>query len=284
MLLTATVQTILKNKMILVPNYLKTNTMNKPTNIFAIILLFAILSSLTSCKWWPKREEPIGKNIICLVDFSDAKNTNERLMFYMQAIRDNVIPKLGMYDKITVLPIDRASVTNSSDIFICNLSQQNFEPELANAMEEEQIVQDNLIKYKDTLTIAFEQSFQAAINSRHNTSLGTDIFGAFEVAKDKLSARDDNYILLFSDMMNWTNTLKMEPQNQSFNISNLESLLTSVPNIELFNATVIVLTGEQVDVSADHFNLVKLFWTRYLETNNAELYDYNSASLTKLNE
>lgn len=258
--------------------------MNKSTNIFAIILLFAALSSLTSCKWGQKREEPKGKNIICLIDFSDAKNANERLKFYMTAIKENIIPKLGLFDKVTVLPIDRASVTNSSDIFLANLSQKNFEPEMASPMEEEQIIQDNLKKYKDTLSITFEQSFQTAINNRNKTSLGTDIFGALEVAKGKLSSRDDNYIFLFSDMMNWSNTLKIEPQEKGFNSNTLESSLAKVPNVDLSNSTVIVLTGEQVDVSADHFNLVKSFWTKYFETNNSKLYDYNSASLTKLKE
>ncbi|MCZ2392989.1 MAG: hypothetical protein LC105_03915 [Chitinophagales bacterium] len=258
--------------------------MNKSTNIFAIILLFAALSSLTSCKWGQKREEPKGKNIICLIDFSDAKNANERLMFYMTAIKDNIIPKLGLYDKVTVLPIDRASVTNSSDIFLANLAQKNFEPEMASPMEEEQIIKDNLKKYIDTLTITFEQSFQTALNNRNKTSLGSDIFGALEVAKNKLSSRDENYIFLFSDMMNWTNTLKMEPQDKNFNSNTLESSIAKVPTVDLSKSTVIVLTGEQVDVSADHFNLVKSFWTKYFQSNNAKLYDYNSASLTKLKE
>jgi hypothetical protein len=258
--------------------------MNKSTNFLAIIFLFASISSLTSCKWGQKREEPKGKNIICLIDFSDAKNATERLIFYMTAIKENIIPKLSLYDKITVLPIDRASVTNSSDIFLANLAQKNFEPDMASPMEEKQIIQDNLKKYSDTLSITFEQSFQTAINNRNKTSLGTDIFGALEIAKDKLSSRDDNYIFLFSDMMNWTSTLKMEPQDKGFNSSTIESSLAKVPNVDLSNSTIIILTGEQVDVSADHFNLVKSFWTKYFEKNNGKLYDYNSASLTKLNE
>ena len=258
--------------------------MNKSNNIIAITFLFTAIALMTSCKWGQKREEPKGKNIICLIDFSDAKNANERLMFYMTAIKDNIIPKLGLYDKVTVLPIDKASVTNSSDIFLANLSEKNFEPEMASPMEEDQIIQDNLKKYKDTLSITFEQSFQTAINTRNKTSLGTDIFGALEVAKSKLNSRDDNYIILFSDMMNCSNILKMEPQDKGFNASTLKSSLTKAPNVDLANTTIIVLTGEQVDVSADHYNLVKSFWTKYFETNNSKLYDYNSASLTKLKE
>jgi hypothetical protein len=258
--------------------------MKKSTNLFAIILLLVSFIFLISCKWGQKREAPMGKNIICLIDFSDANNANERLMFFMTAIKENIIPQLGLYDKVTILPIDRASVTNSSDIFLANLSDKNFEPEIASPMEEDQIIEDNLKKYKDTLLINFEQSFQTAKNNRNKSSIGTDIFGALDIAKSKLSARDDNYIILFSDMMNWTNTLKMEPQDKDFNTSTLESLLSKAPNVDLSNATIIVLTGEQIGVSADHYNLVKSFWTKYFGTNNTKLYDYNSASLTKLKE
>lgn len=256
--------------------------MNKSTNILAITLLIATIALMTSCKCGQKREEPKGKNIVCLIDFSDAKNANERLLFYMTSIKENIIPKLGLNDKLTVLPIDRASVTNSSDIFLANLSQKNFEPEMASPMEEEQIIQDNLKKYKDTLSVKFEESFQTAINNRNKSSLGTDIFGALEVAKNKLSSSDENYICLFSDMMNWTNTLKMEPQD--FNAGKLEHSLAKAQNVDLSNANIIVLTGEQLEVSADHFNLVKSFWTKYFQSNNAKLYDYNSGSLTKLKE
>jgi hypothetical protein len=256
--------------------------MNKSTNILAITLLFATITLMNSCKCGQKREEPKGKNIVCLIDFSDAKNANERLLFYMTSIKENIIPKLGLNDKLTVLPIDRASVTNSSDIFLANLSQKNFEPEMASPMEEEQIIQDNLKKYKDTLSVKFEESFQKAINNRNKSSLGTDIFGALEVAKNKLNSSDVNYICLFSDMMNWTNTLKMEPQD--FNAGKLEHSLSKAQNVDLSNANIIVLTGEQLEVSADHFNLVKSFWTKYFQSNNAKLYDYNSGSLTKLKE
>lgn len=258
--------------------------MKRLTTFFTIFLLFTFIGLFTSCKWGQKRELPKGKNIICLIDFSEAKNSNERLKFYMTAIKNNIIPQLGLYDKITVLPIDKASVTNSSDIFLTNLAEENFEPVMASPMEKKELIQDSLNKYRKTLSVTFEQCFQTAINNRSKTSLETDIFGALENAKDKLSSRDDNYIVIFSDMMNWTKTIKMEPQASNFNAKNLTSVLSKAPSINLSNATIIILTGEQVDISADHFNLVKLFWTKYFEINNSKLYDYNSASLTKLKE
>lgn len=251
----------------------------------AIILLTALTVTISSCKWGTEREAPRGKNIICLVDFSDSKNASERLQFYMTVIKDNIIPNLGMYDKISVLPIDKASITNSSDIFIKDLSATDFEPEMSNAMEEEELIQTNLKKYRDSLIIDFTNAFHSAINSRNKSQHGTDIFGALDVVKSsKLKERDENYLIMFSDMMNWSKTLNMEPDNRNFNANTLDGLLDKMPNHQMPNLTALVLTGKQVEVTADHFKLVQTFWTKYFEKNGIRLYDYNSASVSKLNE
>jgi len=250
----------------------------------SIITLTAIIFLLSSCKWGSKREVPKGKNIICVVDFSDSKNASERLQFYMNVIKDNIIPRLGLYDKITVMPIDKASITNSSDILLKDISTMNFEPEQASPMEEEQITKDNLKKYKDTLATSFAQIFQTAIVNRNKSNHGTDIFGALEVVKGKLKTRDVNYLIILSDMMNWTSTLNMEPSNKEFNSSTMENILEKVPNYEMPGTTALVLTAEQVEVSPEHFKLVQSFWSKYFEKNHIKLYDYNSASISKLNE
>ena len=135
--------------------------------IKSIIAFTAILFLFSSCG---DKSEPKGKNIICLVDFSDSKNAAERLQFYMTVIKDNIIPKLSYTDKITVIPIDRASITNSSDILLADLSTKDFEPDAASPMEEEQITKDNLKKFTDSLATSFAQTFQAAIDNRNKTS------------------------------------------------------------------------------------------------------------------
>jgi hypothetical protein len=50
------------------------------------------------------------------------------------------------------------------------------------------------------------------------------------------------------------------------------------------NTTVLVLTAKQVEASSEHFKLVQSFWTKYFQKNKIKLYDYNSASVAKLNE
>jgi hypothetical protein len=249
-----------------------------------IIALIVFTFLLSSCKWGAKREAPKGKNIICVVDFSHSKNAVERLQFYKTVIQDNIIPKLGLNDKIAVIPIDKASITNSSDILLKDLSTKNFEPDMASNMELDQITNANLNKYKDTLQIEFASNFQIALEKRDKSNQGTDIFGALEVVKGKLKTRDDNYLIMLSDMMNWSSTLIMEPSNNGFNSKMIDNILSKLPNNDMPNTTVLVLTGEQVEVTPEHFKLVQTFWEKYFNKNNIKIYDYNSASLFKLNE
>ncbi len=248
----------------------------------AIVTITITFSSFQSCKWGSEQLDPRGKNIICVVDFSDSKNSEERLQFYMNVIKTNIIPNLGLYDKISVLPIDKASITNSSDIFLNDLSSKDFEPEMASPMEVDEITLDNLKAYKDTMALEFIKKFQQAIDSRSKSNHGTDIFGALQMVKGKLRPNDDNFVIMLSDMMNWSNTLNMEPDNKDFNYVNIDRILTTVPNYEMPNTTVLVLTAEQVEVSPEQFKLVQDFWTRYFENNKMILYDYNSASVSKL--
>ena len=85
-------------------------------------------------------------------------------------------------------------------------------------------------------------------------------------------------------MMNWSSVLNMEPGNSGFNSKTIDGILNDVPNYELPNTTALVLTAEQVEVSPAHFQLVETFWTKYFFKNHIKLYDYNSASVSKLNE
>lgn len=256
----------------------------KTSNIKIILSLITITLLLSSCTWFQKRQAPRGKNIICLVDFSDSKNSTTRLQFYSHIINDNIINNLGVNDKISVIPIDKASITNASDIILIDLSSIEFEPEIVSPIEEDQIIKNNLKKFKDSLKIDFEKKFNDITAERIKSNHETDIFGALEVVKGKLKPNDDNFIIILSDMMNWSKTLIMEPSNRGFNSKSINKILEKIPNIDMPSTTVLVLTGEQVEVSPEHYKLVQTFWTKYFAKNQIILFDYNSASVSKLND
>lgn len=253
--------------------------------LFAVTTGIILLCSCNgSHRWGTKPPKPTGKNIVCVVDFSDSKNAAERLQFYMNVINENIIPKLGQYDKITVIPIDKTSITNSSDILLKDLSQKEFVPENASPVEEDELTQANLKKYIDTLKVEFTNNFRAAIKNRSKDNHGTDIFGALSLVQTKFKDTKDNYLIMLSDMMNWSKTLKMEPADGFLTNATLENCLSKVPNYEMPNTNALVLTAEQVEVTPEHFQLVDSFWTKYFEQNKIKLFDYNSASVAKLNE
>ena len=143
-------------------------------NLKSLIAILAIVFSISSCGWGHKKAAPTGKNIVCVVDFSDSKNVAERLQFYMKVIKDNIIPVLVQYDKITVIPIDKTSITNSSDILIADLSKEQFVPENASPVEEDELIQANLKKYTTALQAEFVKNFQVAIANRSKDNHGTD--------------------------------------------------------------------------------------------------------------
>lgn len=255
--------------------------MTKTITLLTIIILFSSATLMTSCT----PEKPKGKNIICLVDFSSSENRSERLNFYKSIIENNVLQKMSEYDKLLVFPIDDASITNTTDIFITDLSKNDFVPQMASPLEEEKIIQKNINNFKDSILIHFENNFKEAISSRTESSMGTDIFGALEVAKVNLkSGKEENIIILLSDMMNWSKTLKMEPQDKQFSSNTLDESLSKAPEINLSNTSVLVLTGKLKGIDGEHFNLVKDFWTSYFQISKADLIDYNSTSKTQLND
>lgn len=250
------------------------------TMFFLPVALLLAVFSLVSCV----RQKPAGTKVICLVDLSDSGNAMQRKEFYRNIIRDRVIPSLGMHDALIVIPIDNASVTNSAAIFRSDLSGQKFEPEFTSPMEVDNIIQKKLKEFKEGLQTEFEKAYSETLEKRSSYGKATDLFGALEQVARELDKKNRNVVIFLSDMMNYSPQLKMEPGNSSFNRNSLENAVKNAPARSLPGATALVLTGELSDISTDHFNLVKSFWSGYFDKNSIVLYDYSSTSTTKLDE
>ncbi len=255
--------------------------MKQNYSLKTVLLLAACAFILFSCSRVSKSGKKT-RNIVCVVDFSSSANSRERQEFYLNVIKTNVIKQLSPTDRIIVLPIDKASTTNSAEIYIENLSTRDFSPENASPMEEDQLTQKNFTTYKDSMEIAFENNFRKCISDRQIE--GTDLFGALNNIKGYIVPTDDNYILFLSDMMNYTKELNMEPSNTQFVQTAFESILKKVPGISMQNTTALVLTGKQDGVTQEHFELVKSFWEKYFERNGIKLYSYSSATVSKVDE
>lgn len=252
--------------------------MNKKIKIviFAGIFLLFLLS-MTAC------ESPRRRNIVCLVDFSSSKNGDSRQQFYKKVIEDNILKNLAMTDRITILPLDAASITGSEEILVKDLSGEDFTPDMAPPMEEEKITAENFEKYKQQLISEFTLAFDRTAENRKSRNQGTDIFGLLSGLQNYLKPEADNHVIFLSDMMNYSKALNMEPSNKDFNDSNIEKAVNEVPQVNLKNTEILVLTGDQPDLPPAHFDLVQHFWTKYFEQNGARLTDFSSAAVSRLN-
>lgn len=244
-----------------------------------ITVLSCLAFTITGCEVTSKK-----RNIICLIDFSSSKNDETRQQFYKKVAKENIIKNLAMTDRIVILPLDAASVTNGEEILVKDISKQDFTPDMAPPMEEDKITNDNFDKYKQEITKEFEESFEKTAVNRKPNSRGTDIFGLLNVLSKYIKSETDNRLIFLSDMMNYSDTLKMEPSNKNFNESNLEKVISEVPQVNLKDTKVLVLTGDQPDLSPAHFNLVRSFWTKYFERNSAQLIDFSSAAVSRIEE
>lgn len=255
----------------------------KQVYFLKLTLLFtALIFVFSSCRDISFKQKRKVRNFVCVVDFSSSPNSLERQEFYLNVIKNNVIKNLALTDRIIVIPLDKASTTNSSEIFIENLSLKDFSPDNASPMEEDQLTQQNFKIYKDSMGIFFENSYRKCMSDRQ--SEGTDLFGAINNVKGYFNPDDDNYIIFLSDMMNYTEALKMEPSNSQFTTASIDGILKGLPGITMQNVMALVLTGNEVGVSQEHFDLVHLFWDGYFKKNNIKLYNYSSAAVSKIDE
>lgn len=224
------------------------------------------------------------RNLICVIDFSSSKNADQRQKFYAQAIKEQIVNNLGPHDKLTILPLDKSSVTNSVEILSEDFNAQKIVPEYGGPKDIKEKTEKNLQEQRSRVQEKFDQAFSKASEARKAESGGTDIIGLLKVLRTHIKPEDKNYIVFFSDMMNYSTELKMEKEGPDFNLKSLDSLVSKATAIDLKGVTVLVLTGDQPDIPRPHFELVQQFWTKYFEKNGASLFDYSSATTSKLND
>jgi hypothetical protein len=254
--------------------------------LLAVISLFLAFGS---CKWRDLGEF-VGikpdktRNVIVMVDLSSSPRVPDRHLFYKGVISKEIISNLGEKDKLTVIPIDRSSVTNAQEIFLADLSKEDFTPEMGSPLEIEKITKENLEKYKATMLPSFESAFDKAVAARTPLSNETDIFGALESARRYALSDRPNYVIMLSDMMNYTKVFSMEPSNKGFTREKLNDLIANAPKVSLKNYVFLVLTGDESGIDPSHFSAVQEFWTKYFDKNDARLYDYSSVSRSKVDD
>lgn len=241
-----------------------------------IILSAIVLLSIASC------EKQKSMNVICLVDFSKTIE-GSTVNWYKKTIEEGILRKEGFKDRLTVLPIDFGSQTASEEIFKVDFSKNNYENEFA-GLQADEVKMKN---HQDSIGSAikkFNISFSNARITRAGFDKGTDIFGALKQAEKYFDPEKVNLIVVFSDMLQFTDKTRMNFENHLNSSDEIEKHLSIADKADLSNIQVIVLTGVQSNIRPEKFNVVKSFWEKYFQNCNGNLIDYSSGAVTRMEE
>ncbi len=241
---------------------------------FFIIGLVAF--TLTSCK------EEKTKNIIVLIDTSGTIDSNT-IEWYKSTTENSVIKKMGMKDRLMVLPIDYGSQTASQEIFRVDFSKNNYKNEFAGLQAEEVEIQSHNDSI-NTEILKFNLSFEKSKSNRAKYNKGTDIIGSLNEASKYYDPNAENIIVIFSDMMQYTDESKMNMETQLNSSKDIEIYLSKVDPIYLNGYKILILTGLQDNVKPNKYNSIKSFWELYISNNGGDLIDYSGAMQSKLEE
>lgn len=242
--------------------------------IYALLLAF-----IPSCKTNP----PIHRNIICYIDFSENPNFDKRVAYYSEIVNNIIIKNMSFNDRLIVLPIDNGTVTNSSEIIDSSLKKQfDYIPDGTSPLDENDVAQKNIGDDKQKISDNFNLNIEKAISDRSNLQKGTDIIGALSNVSKYYQGGQENIVILLSDMMNWSDNLKME--EGSFTANMIDSKLAQLPKIDGKSTKILVHSGDLTNISNKHFTVLNQFWTKYFLNNNFILVDYSSGAKSKLEE
>ncbi len=247
-------------------------------SIHLFVTCFLISAFFTSCN-----KEEKHKNIICFVDFSVNPNWEKRVAYYSETLSGSILKNMKYRDRIVVLPIDNGTTTNSGELLLETFKKEfDYIPDGTSPIEEDSVMKANLTLDMERISKLFFTNIEKAKLDRSNLKMGTDITGALANVKKYYQDDQENIVVLFCDMMNWSGSLKME--EGSFNAEMIEKKLAELPKIDGKSSTVIVHTGDITNISANHFAVVQKFWEGYFKNSNFNLFDYTSAGKAKLEE
>ena len=253
-------------------------------NITMAVVAICAFYSVINCSCNSKKN--VHRTIICFIDFSETPKWEERISDYTDVVNNSIIKNMGYNDKLIILPIDKQTTQNSTPIIVESLKKQlDYIPDGTSPLEEDNVAQKNLNVDIKKIGEEFNANMLTAKNARKDFHKGTDIVGALTILNEKYyEAGQENIVIFLSDMMNWSDKLKME--EESFNANSIESSLTNsdLPNLSGKSMKIIVHQGDITNIGNEHFKIVKNFWSKYFDIYKIALVDYDSGGKTKLEE
>lgn len=247
--------------------------------IFVLLIFTISFQSCDEVKNILEDDEKESLNIICFIDFSGSipKNTLE---WYKNCVRDNIIKSMKIKDRIVILPIDYGSSTSSQEILTLDFSQFNYSKPLTPIGQREKSESDLFNKIKDSIILKFDSNYVQTVLNREKFSGGTDIIGALRQSQKYIDNKTFNLVVIFSDMIMETENINLVSSYRKK--TDTGKLVDKLDNITLDSTGVIILTGEQPDISVTQAEYTKNFWQKYFDKQKINLLDYNSGGISVL--
>jgi len=250
----------------------------KTASALVAVLMIVVLAS---CEYLPEKikkiicpPEPMPKNIIVLADYS-ASIPRATTDWYLATIADEIIPTLGKNDNLTILPVDYGSLTSSKEVFSTNFDKLTFSTAQVNELQKKSFEQQQFLKFKkDSILPGLKTAFETAYHERSKYNKGTDLLGAMVQAHGYLKNGSQNLVVIMSDMIQETELVNIEKHMKADN--QVETMLNKTQKVQLHDVEVIILTGEQPNISISKFNRIKTYWEKLAERDDWNLLEYNS--------
>jgi hypothetical protein len=237
------------------------------------ILLGATLRILVQCN----TETRTPRNIVVLIDLSSSRNSSVQ-QWYIWVIKAVIFPSLKKDDHITIIPVDRNSLTASKEILSIDFSKFHYGNEY-NGLQGDQVENKNHQDSIRAITARLDPSFAATVRERIDFQKGTDIFNALKGSKRYLVPNSRNILILLCDMQQYTDKNTMNFEDHLNQQADVEKFLQKSDSIDLVKAKIIVLTGHSSNISAKKFGALRSFWEGFFAKSNCELLDYSSESV-----
>jgi hypothetical protein len=258
-------------------------TFTTKTGINTILGLIIVTGMMfASCKDSNKITR-LPHNIVTGADISGSR-TPANVLWYKEIVEQHILTNAGMKDRVIVLPIDAGSLQASEEILYLDFASNSYYNQSAG--QNQDLVQKRL--HHDSIVVGqhrFSLAFDSALVHRMNFSGGTDIVGTLQVVQKYLLPGHDNVVILLSDMLldaNFGSGRVNFESNVLNDTSDLSSMLTKVPVVNLSGWKVIVLTGAQTKIPSAKYMAVRTFYERYFSKCGANLLGYSSETVSMI--
>jgi len=249
-------------------------------------LLLIVIFALFGCKDVKQDldalfNEEKSRTIVVLVDFSKSI-PGSTIDWYNNVIKEDILTSLQVNDKLFVLPVDKAAQTSGIEIASIILNKDKFSSLQDPPNQKQELIKRRISKFLDTESVNFSNQFYSVKEQRSKYSSKTDIIGAFQQAIKYFNKETKNSIVILSDMKQDTEELNLE--NYLSSRPDPLKLVQKTSGVDLRNANVFVLTGDQPNIGIKDFNWLKEFWVGYVDKNKGNLIIYESGGVSLLKE